>query len=73
MVEILTKIIVTENGEEVLPLMADELEQRSKDIAEGAAARLAEGAAANAVIEARASRDAKLAKMGFTLEEIANW
>jgi hypothetical protein len=30
-------------------------------------------ARAQAVLDARASRDAKLAKMGFTLEEIANW
>lgn len=29
--------------------------------------------AEQAILDAKASRDAKLVKMGFTLEEIANW
>ena len=71
--ETFTKIIVTENGEEVVPLTTAEIAQRVKDIADGDARRVAELSAEQSVADARASRDAKLAKMGFTAAEIENW
>lgn len=57
----------------VEPLTPEDLTQRELDSVAIAAQEAERLEAEQAVITARASRDAKLAKMGFTLDEIANW
>lgn len=61
-----------ETGEETITEREETASEAAERIAI-ATARSQQVAAEQVVTDAKASRDAKLAKMGFTLAEIENW
>lgn len=73
MTETPTKIVINcETGEqEIVPLTAEELQQRELDAQAYAEQQAIAEAEAAAIAEAKASAEAKLAALGLTADEIA--
>jgi hypothetical protein len=69
----LTKLVVNcETGEqETIPLTAEEIAELEANQAQAEAARIAREAEEQAKADAKASAEAKLAKLGLTAEEVA--
>jgi hypothetical protein len=69
----LNKIVVNcETGEqETIPLTAEEIAELEANQAQAEAARIAREAEEQAKADAKASAEAKLAKLGLTAEEVA--
>jgi hypothetical protein len=68
-----TEKLYIQDGDDKREFMPEEYAQNTLDKAEADTVKAVQLAAEQSVTDAKASRDAKLAKMGFTLEEIENW
>ena len=65
--------LFTFDGDAAREFTKAEYDQHAADTLATQTAAAVELAAGQAIIAAKASRDAKLAKMGFTAAEIENW
>ena len=71
MTEVLTKLVITPEGEKYIPLSAEEIAQREADAQAYAEQKAIQEAEELAKAEAKASAEAKLAALGLTAEEVS--